>query len=51
MNEHYFKSFMGILKSDGNSKEEIKKMKEEEKHLEEEKMDRIFRNKGNKKPR
>ncbi len=49
MNEHYFKSFMGILKGDGNLKEETKKMKEEEKRLEEEKMSKIFKNKGNRK--
>ncbi len=30
MDEQYFKSFMGILKSTGNLKEEIKKMKAEE---------------------
>ncbi len=34
MNENYFKSFVGILKSDGNLKEEVRKMKEEEKKLE-----------------
>jgi AbrB family looped-hinge helix DNA binding protein len=37
MNEQYFKSFAGILK-DGNLKEEMKKMKEEEKALEERKL-------------
>ncbi len=47
MNEEYFNSFMGILKSSGNLKEEIKKYKEEEKKLEEAKMNRI--SKGNKK--
>jgi AbrB family looped-hinge helix DNA binding protein len=38
MNEHYFKSFKGILKSQGNLKEEIKEMKEEEKKLEDRKL-------------
>ena len=37
MNEHYFKSFAGILKG-GNLKEDMKKMKEEEKALEERKL-------------
>ncbi len=37
MNEQYFKSFAGILKS-GNLAEDIKKMKEEEKGLEEKKL-------------
>lgn len=37
MNEQYFKSFAGILKS-GNLAEDIKKMKEEEKMLEEKKL-------------
>lgn len=37
MNEQYFQSFAGILKS-GNLKEEMKKMKEEEKELEERKL-------------
>ncbi len=37
MNENYFKSFRGILKSTGNFKEEMKKMKAEEKKLEERK--------------
>lgn len=38
MNEQYFKSFKGILKSDGNLKEEMKKVKEDEKKLEERKL-------------
>ena len=38
MNENYFKSFMGVLKSTGNLKEEMQKMKAEEKKLEEEKL-------------
>ena len=38
MNEQYFKSFAGILKSTGNLKEDIKQMKDEEKHLEEKRM-------------
>ena len=37
MNEQYFKSFAGILKS-GNLKEEMKRMKAEEKELEERKL-------------
>ncbi len=37
MNEQYFKSFAGILKG-GNLKEDIRKMKEEEKELEEKKL-------------
>ena len=37
MNEQYFKSFAGILKI-GNLKEDVKKMKEEEKALEEKKL-------------
>ncbi len=37
MNEQYFKSFAGILKS-GNLKEDMRKMKEEEKVLEEKKL-------------
>ena len=37
MNEQYFKSFAGILKS-GNLAEDMKKMKEEEKMLEEKKL-------------
>lgn len=38
MNENYFKSFRGILKSTGNLKEEMQQMKEEEKKLEERKL-------------
>jgi AbrB family looped-hinge helix DNA binding protein len=38
MNENYFKSFMGVLKSTGNLKEEIQKMKMEEKKMEERKL-------------
>jgi AbrB family looped-hinge helix DNA binding protein len=38
MNKEYFKSYMGILKSDGNLKEEIRKMKEEEQKLGERKL-------------
>jgi len=37
MNENYFKSFMGILKSTGDLKEEVRQFKEEEKKLEERK--------------
>ena len=37
MNEHYFKSFRGILKSTGNLKEEMRERKEEERKLEERK--------------
>ncbi|MBI5858567.1 MAG: AbrB/MazE/SpoVT family DNA-binding domain-containing protein [Sphingobacteriales bacterium] len=37
MNEHYFKSFAGILKS-GNLKEDMRKMKQEEKRLEDRKL-------------
>jgi len=37
MNENYFKSFAGILKS-GDLKEDIKKMKEEEKLYEDRKL-------------
>ena len=36
MNEQYFKSFAGILKG-GNLKEDMRKMKEEEKRLEDRK--------------
>ncbi len=34
MDEQYFKSFMGILKSTGNLKEEMKQMKAEEEKFE-----------------
>ena len=37
MNEEYFNSFRGIFKSTGNLKEEVKKMKDEEKILEDRK--------------
>ena len=47
MNEHYFKSFRGILKSDKDLKEEMKTMKEEEKKLEDRKLQ--LHSKGNKK--
>ena len=38
MNENYFKSFMGVLKSTGNLKAEVQKMKMEEKKMEERKL-------------
>ena len=38
MNEDYFNSFMGILKSDGELKEEMKQYKQEEKKLEDKKL-------------
>ena len=38
MDEKYFQSFVGILKGEGNFREEMKQMKEEEKALEERKM-------------
>ncbi len=38
MNEQYFESFAGILKSNGNFKAEMKKYKKEEKALEERKL-------------
>jgi AbrB family looped-hinge helix DNA binding protein len=41
MNEDYFKSFRGILKSTGNLKEEMKEMKVEEKRLEDRKFNMI----------
>jgi AbrB family looped-hinge helix DNA binding protein len=44
MNEHYFKSFRGILKSTGNLKEEMKAMKEEERKLEERKSNLFGKN-------
>jgi len=47
MNENYFKSFRGILKSTGNIKEELKELKEEEKKLENKKLQ--LHSKGNKK--
>ncbi len=39
MNEQYFKSFAGILKS-GSLKQDMKKMKDEEKGLEEKKLNK-----------
>lgn len=47
MNEDYFNSFMGILKSDGNLKEEMKQYTAEEKKLEERKQ-RLFKGKNSK---
>jgi AbrB family looped-hinge helix DNA binding protein len=44
MNEQYFKSFRGILKSTGNLKEEMKAMKEEERKLEERKSNLFGKN-------
>ena len=38
MDEQYFKSFMGILKGNGNLKEEIKQMKAEEEKFEAKKL-------------
>ena len=38
MDEQYFKSFAGILKGNGNWKEEYLQMKKEEKELEERKL-------------
>ncbi len=38
MNEHYFKSFMGVLKTTGNLKEEMLHLKTEEKRLEDRKL-------------
>jgi AbrB family looped-hinge helix DNA binding protein len=38
MNENYFKSFKGLLKSTGNLKDEMRQMKTEEKKLEEKKL-------------
>jgi AbrB family looped-hinge helix DNA binding protein len=43
MNEQYFKSFAGILKSTGKLKEEMRELKEEEMKLEEEKMNGILK--------
>jgi len=47
MNEEYFNSYMGILKSDGNLKEEMKQYKEVEKKREERKQ-RLFKGKNSK---
>jgi AbrB family looped-hinge helix DNA binding protein len=44
LNEHYFKSFRGILKSTGNLKEEMKAMKEEERKIEERKSNLFGKN-------
>ncbi|MDE1190747.1 MAG: AbrB/MazE/SpoVT family DNA-binding domain-containing protein [Arachidicoccus sp.] len=38
MNDRYFESFKGVLKSTGKLKEEIRQMKNEEKRLEEKKI-------------
>jgi len=46
MNENYFKTFRGMLRSSGDLKEEIRKIKEEEKQLEHAKMNRIFKAKA-----
>lgn len=43
MNADYFKSFKGIMKPTGKLKEEMKAYKEEEKQLEEAKINRIFK--------
>jgi hypothetical protein len=45
MNENYLKSFKGILKPTGNLKEEMHKLKAEEKKLEERKMNLLFKSK------
>jgi AbrB family looped-hinge helix DNA binding protein len=45
MNEEYFNSFRGILKSTGNLEEEMKKTKEEEKTLEDRKLNLFGRKK------
>ena len=42
MNEEYFNSFRGIIKSTGNFKEFMKEMKNEEKELEERKFSLLF---------
>ncbi len=38
LNEQYFKSFAGILKGDSKLKEDMKRMKDEEKKLEDKKL-------------
>lgn len=38
MNEQFFKSFAGILKGNGNLKEDMRRMKAEEKKLEDKKL-------------
>jgi AbrB family looped-hinge helix DNA binding protein len=48
MNEDYFRSFKGILKPTGNLKEEIRQFKDEEKELEEKKMNLLFKPKKTK---
>ena len=45
MNEDYFNSFMGILKSEGDLKEEMKQYKQEEKKLEDRKLN-LFKKKN-----
>ena len=47
MNEDYFNSFMGILKSEGDLKEEMKQYKQEEKKLEDRKLN-LFKKKNSK---
>jgi len=42
MNEDYFNSFKGIFKGAGNLKEEMKEMKDEEKRLEDKKLNLLF---------
>ncbi len=42
MNEEYFNSFRGIFKATGKLKEEMKKMKDEEKRLEERKLNLLL---------
>ena len=42
MNEEYFNSFRGIIKSTGNLKEEMREIKEEEKRLEDKKINLLF---------
>lgn len=49
MNEQFFKSFMGILKGDGNLKVEMREMKEEEKRLEDRKLEIHSRKQNNSK--
>jgi AbrB family looped-hinge helix DNA binding protein len=43
MNEEYFNSFRGIIKSTGNLKEEMKEMKDAEKRLEDRKFNLLFK--------
>lgn len=42
MNEDYFNSFRGIIKSTGDIKETMKEMKDEEKKLEDRKFNLLF---------